>query len=110
MNWLLRMATRAGKRRLAVIWDNAPFHISNILMRWMRRYNRWAGKHGRTRIVPYRPPVASPWLDPIEPHWLHCKRAVYSVDHNPTIKEIGHAIDDYFGVRNARDARKAVNS
>ena len=110
LSWLLRMATRAGKRWLVVIWDNAPFHTSKILKNWMRRYNRWAAKHGRTRIVPYRLPVASPWLNPIEPHWLHCKRAVYSVDHIPTIKEIRHAVDDYFDTRNAVNARSALNS
>jgi hypothetical protein len=49
-------------------------------------------------------------MNPIEPHCLHCKRAVYSVDHTPTIREIRHAVDDDFDVRNARNARKAVNS
>ena len=72
--------------------------------------NRWAGKHGRTRIVPYRLPTASPWLNPIEPHWLHCKRAVYAVDHIPTIEEIRHAVEDYFDIRNAVNARDDLNS
>ena len=81
-----------------------------MLLRWMRRYNRWARKLGGTRIVPYQLPTASPWLNPIEPHWLHCKRAVYAVDHIPTIKEIRVAVDDYLDIRNARNARHAVNS
>ena len=110
LNHLLRGATRAGKRWLVVIWDNASFHVSKILKKWMRRYNRWARKHGRTRIVPYQLPTASPWLNPIEPHWLHCKRAVYAVDHIPTIEEIRHAVDDYFDIRNAQHARNAMNS
>jgi hypothetical protein len=41
---------------------------------------------------------------------LHCKRAVYAVDHIPTIKEIQYSVDDYFDIRNARNARKAANS
>ena len=53
---------------------------------------------------------ASTWLNPIEPHWLHCKRAVYSVDEIPTLKEIRYAVDDYFDIRNAWNERKAMNS
>ena len=60
LHHLLRGATRAGKRWLVVIWDNASFHVSKIQKKWMRRYNRWARKHGRTRIVPYQLPTASP--------------------------------------------------
>jgi transposase len=80
-------------------------------MEWIRQHNRaQSGRSDGVRIAPYRLPTRSPWLNPIEPHWLHCKRAVYAVDHIPTIEEIRHAVDDYFDIRNAQYARNATNS
>ena len=94
------VAQEPKKRWLVIFWDNASFHKSKRLMQWIREYNQSAGKRGQTRLVPYRLPTGSPWLNPIEPHWLHCKRAVYSVQSPSTPQELRQRVSDYLGTRN----------
>lgn len=46
---------------------------------WIREHNRQVkrtGKGVRTRSVACYLPSKSPWLNPIEPKWLHGKRAI----------------------------------
>ena len=94
---LVDYARRNHRRWLVVIWDNAGFHKSKRLMEWIRRHNRaQSDRSDGVRIVPYRLPTRSPWLNPIEPHWLHCKRAAYSVDTTPTPKELKRSVYRYF--------------
>lgn len=94
------IAQEPEKRWLMVIWDNASFHKSRWLMQRIREHNRLARKEGRTRLVPYRLPVGAPWLNPIEPHWLHCKRAVYSVAPPLTSEELRERANEYFDRKN----------
>jgi hypothetical protein len=72
--WCGRLAAR-GKAALLLIWDNAAWHVSKEVRRWIRAHNR-AVKQARrgVRIVVCRLPVQSPWLNPIEPKWVHGKR------------------------------------
>jgi len=73
---LLALARQEGKGVLVIIWDNASWHKSADLRAWKRAYNRAAKAAGEPRLLTYRLPVKSPWLNPIEPRWLHAKRAV----------------------------------
>src|SRR5262249_8553354 len=56
-------------------WDNASWHESGIVRRWLRAHNRQVKQTGRgVRLIACFLPVKSPWLNPIEPKWLHGKR------------------------------------
>jgi hypothetical protein len=70
-----RLAAR-GKTVLLLIWVSS-WHVSKAVKAWIRAHNRQV-KHGSTgvRILPCPLPVKSPWLNPIEPKWVHGKRAV----------------------------------
>jgi hypothetical protein len=71
-----RLAAR-GKRALLLIWDNASWHISKAVKGWIREHNRQVKQEGcGVRIIACQLPVKAPWLNPIEPHWVHGKRAV----------------------------------
>jgi hypothetical protein len=71
-----RLAAR-GKRALLLIWDNASWHISKAVKGWIREQNRQVKQDGRgVRILACQLPVKAPWLNPIEPKWVHGKRAV----------------------------------
>lgn len=74
--WLLAYFTTQGKRALFLIWDNASWHISRAVRDWIRAYNRQAKQEGLCRLIVCRLPSKSPWLNPIEPKWMHGKRAV----------------------------------
>ena len=70
-----RLAAR-GATTLVLVWDNAAWHVSAEVRRWLRDHNRRAHRAGGVRIVPCLLPTKSPWLNPIEPKWVHGKRRV----------------------------------
>ena len=51
-------------------------HISRELRGWLRAHDRRAKAEGGCRLLVCRLPSRSPWLNPIEPKWVHGKRAV----------------------------------
>jgi len=66
-----------GMTALLLVWDNAAWHVSREVRAWLRDHNRRVKREGRgVRIVACRLPVKSPWLNPIEPKWVHGKRRV----------------------------------
>jgi len=73
---LLAVARAEGKQVVVIIWDNASWHKSKDLKQWMRTYNQQAKIHGEPRLLTHRLPVKSPWLNPIEPRWVHAKRCI----------------------------------
>ena len=75
--WATERLAAAGVRVLGLIWDNASWHISREVRPWLQAHNRRvkaAGEGCRLRVC--RLPSKSPWLNPIEPKWVHGKRAV----------------------------------
>ncbi len=65
------------KTALILIWDNASWHISKAVSEWIQDHNRRVRREQRgVRIVVCQLPTKSPWLNPIEPKWVHGKRAV----------------------------------
>ena len=75
--WCCDRLAAAGKTALLLVWDNAGWHISHAVRRWLAQHNRHVGQTGRgVRIVVCPLPVQSPWLNPIEPKWVHGKRKV----------------------------------
>ena len=66
-----------GKTALLLVWDNAAWHVSKAVRTWLRQHNRAVKQAGTgVRIVPCYLPIKSPWLNPIEPKWVHGKRHV----------------------------------
>jgi transposase len=64
-------------RALLLVWDNASWHTSQRVRTWIGDHNRQVKQQGGgVRILPCRLPSKSPWLNPIEPKWVHGKRAV----------------------------------
>jgi DDE superfamily endonuclease len=68
-----------GKKALLMIWDNASWHTSKEVRSWIAEHNRGVKKSGSeagVQIVPCLLPKKSPWLNAIEPKWIHGKRKV----------------------------------
>ena len=83
---------------LFLIWDNASWHKSHAVRTWLRQHNQRvkATGHG-VRIVAFRLPVKSPWLNPIEPKWVHGKRAVAEADRMLSAQELETRVYAYYG-------------
>ena len=98
LTWCCAKLAARGKTALLLVWDNAGWHISKEVRAWVRDHNR-AVKRGdaRVRIVVCQLPVKSPWLNPIEPKWVHGKRAVAEPDRKLAAAEMQQRICDYYG-------------
>jgi len=96
-----RLAAR-GKRALLVVWAGtlwvSSWHISNAVKAWLREHNRQVKREGRgVRIIACQLPVKAPWLNPIEPKWVHGKRAVVEPARLLTAAELEERVCQYFG-------------
>ena len=96
LDWLAARLTANGKRALFLIWDNATWHNSTIVRTWVREHNRLAKKTGTCRLIICRLPSKSPWLNPIEPKWLHGKRAIVEPVRTLTVAELIKRVCDYY--------------
>lgn len=78
LDWCSVKLATAGKTALLLSWDQAGWHLSKAVRRWIRAHNRQvkAGTKVGVRILAKLLPSKSPWLNPIEPKWLHAKRRV----------------------------------
>jgi len=72
-----QQAQTQGKRAVLLVWDNASWHDSQIVRTWLRTHNRQVKQTGQgVRLLACYLPIKSPWLNPIEPKWLHSKQRV----------------------------------
>lgn len=76
LSWCGDRLAAQGVTTLVLVWDNAGWHGSKQVRRWLRAHNQRVHRTGGVRIVPCFLPTKSPWLNPIEPHWVHAKRRV----------------------------------
>ncbi len=66
-----------GKQVLVLVWDYASWHKSKEVRYRIRAHNRGVKKSGQgVRIIGCLLPKQSPWLNSIEPKWVHGKRKV----------------------------------
>lgn len=94
--WCAEQAAARGKAALLLIWDNASSHISKEVRTWVRAHNRRVKAAGGARLLVCPLPVKSPWLNPIEPKWVHGKRAVVQPDRLLSIIELEERVCAYY--------------
>jgi hypothetical protein len=98
LRWLVQRMAAERKRVLVLIWDNASWPISREVRTWVRAHNQCAKREGGGRLLTCRLPVKGPWLNPIEPRWIHSKRAILEPTRPLTAAEIINRVCDYFAV------------
>ena len=86
------------KKALLLVWDNASWHKSKFVRRWIAAHNQEVKNSDRgVRIVVCFLPKKSPWLNPIEPKWIHGKRKVAESDRLLTAHELAGRVCKVFG-------------
>ena len=95
--WVCEELARDGKQALLLVWDNASWHISQRVRAWIKEHNRRVKREGGVRLLVCRLPSKSPWLNPIEPKWVHGKRAIVEPDQVLTAREVETRACDYYG-------------
>lgn len=100
LQWCCQQVAAAGKRALLMVWDNASWHVSQQVRAWIREHNRRVKQQGDgVRLVVCALPVKSPWLNPIEPKWVHGKRAVLEPARLLSASELEARVCAYYGHR-----------
>jgi len=97
LQWLSEQLQAEGKKALLLIWDNASWHVSQMVRDWLRQHNREAKREGKVRILLCQLPTRSPWLNRIEPHWMHGKKAIVEPTRKLTAAELKTRVCDYYG-------------
>ena len=97
LGWCCARLQESGVRGWVLIWDNASWHVSKRVRAWIRAHNRAVKQHGQgVRIVSCYLPVKSPWLNPIEPKWVHGKRAILEPARLLSAQEIADRVCAHF--------------
>lgn len=81
-----------------LVWDNASWHGSKVVRAWIRSHNQQVKREQKgVRILPCFLPTKSPWLNPIEPKWVHSKRAMVEPARLLTAQEVADRVCAYLG-------------
>jgi len=97
LSWVAEQLAAEGVRVLALVWDNASWHISQEVRAWLQQHNRAVKAAGRGgRLLVCRLPSRSPWLNPIEPKGVHGKRAVVEPARKLTGTELQQRLCEHY--------------
>lgn len=98
LEWCCGKLEAQGVRVWVLIWDNASWHVSKAVRAWVRAHNRQVKRSGGgVRLLVCCLPVKSPWLNPIEPKWVHGKRAIVEPTRLLSAREVAERVCAYFG-------------
>jgi transposase len=98
LEWCCTRLQAQGKTSWLLVWDNASWHVSKLVRTWLREHNRQVKQEGQgVRILPCFLPTKSPWLNPIEPKWVHAKKTVVEPDGLLSAKQLAERICAHFG-------------
>ena len=96
LGWLCQRFAREGKKVFVLVWDNASWHVSKRVRRWIGAHNRKVKRQGGCKIRVCYLPVKAPWLNPIEPKWLHGKRAIVEPERKLTAAEVKQRVHEHY--------------
>jgi hypothetical protein len=99
LGWCCERLEREGKTALLLVWDNAPWHKSKEVRGWVKQHNQQVKQTGHgVRLVISFLPSKSPWLNNIEPCWVHAKRAIVEPDRLLSAREVAQRVCDHFAI------------
>jgi transposase len=96
LDWVTRKLAQEGKGALLLVWDNATWHKSKAVRAWIKEHNRAAKQVGGVRVLVSYLPSKSPWLNRIEPKWVHGKRAIVEPDRKLSQDELKERLCEHF--------------
>jgi len=93
MKWTLKKTAEQGIRVLLMFWDHASWHKSKMVQSWLHQHNQEVKQRRKgTRLLAVLLPKKSPWLNPIEPRWVHAKRKVVEPERKLSAKELSRRV------------------
>jgi transposase len=97
MKWVLGKTAAQDIQVLVMLWDHASWHKSKKVRSWLHGHNQEVKrtKEG-TRLLAVLLPKKSPWLNPIEPRWIHAKRKVTEPGKKLSAQELSQRVCKVF--------------
>ena len=96
LDWRTACLAHEHKQALMIVWAIASWLISRQVLTWIKTHNRRVKCAGGCRLVVCQLPTKSPWLNRIEPKWVHGKRAMAEPARKLTVEETQQRICDYY--------------
>lgn len=96
LEWVCVRLSERGTDVWALVWDQASWHTSHEVRNWIHQHNEKVKKEGGVRILACELPSKSPWLNPIEPKWLHGKRAICEPDGELRPEDVIERVHAYY--------------
>ena len=107
--WACGEFAAEGKKVFVLVGDNAAWHVSQRVRAWIARHNRRVAREKKgCRIRVCGLPVKAPWRNPIEPKWMHGKRAIVEPDRKLTADEVRERVYKHFEVEPTEPLKQAV--
>lgn len=98
LEWVCSKLEVLGKQALLLLWDNASWHDSHLVEEWLEGHNRRVKEKGQgVRILPCPLPTKSPWLNPMEPKWIHGKRKAVEANGLLSAEALARRVCEQFG-------------
>ncbi len=99
LEWCSERLAQRGKKVWVLVWDNASWHISKEVRGWIKEHNGKVKKGvlAGVRIISCYLPTRSPWLNAIEPKWIHGKRKVVEAERLLGAHELAERVCAAFG-------------
>ncbi len=94
--WVAGHLAAEGVRVLALVWDNAPWHVSREVRAWIRDHNRRVKCRRRLPPAGLSPAEQEPVAEPDRAQWAHGKRAVTEPERKLTGDELQRRLCDHY--------------
>ena len=109
LEWSCGRLAQNDKKVLVLVLDNASWHISQKVRHWIRAHNARVKREGGVRILKCFLPIKSPWLNRIEPHWVHGKRAIVEPARTLGAEELITRVCTYFACDRVEHLKQKVS-
>lgn len=96
LEWLCQVLDKEGKKRLVVIWDDASWHASRMVLHWLQAHNNRVKQEGGLEVIHFELPAGSPWLNDIEHYYRHAKKVIVEPDRKLTAQETIERVCQHF--------------
>jgi len=96
LGWLCQELHKEGKKRLIVIWDDASWHASSLVLHRLKEHNHRVRQEGGVEVIHFELPARSPWLNDIEHYYRHAKKMIIDLDRKLSAQETVDRVCEHF--------------
>jgi hypothetical protein len=97
LEWVCHELEDAGKKRLIVIWDDASWHASSLVLHKLHDHNDLVWRQGGVEVIHFELLAGSPWLNDIEHYYRHAKKMIVEPDRKLSAQETVDRVCQHFG-------------